>query len=606
MRTTGITVKTEGYQMDSVKSLEGTNVNLIVIKPNEDEIQIVNEQDLKRPQYTVHEKTFVLSDQHYEPGLYWHGMKNSDIMMDIRICSPIYVEAATSDEHDKSHGYILKFKNLNGNWHTWVMPKFLLKSNGEEIRGILLDHGIYLNPTAHKYLNDWLSIQKPILRKICSTRTGWQTNNEAFVLPNITIGNQKYVYQSENLFNIPYHQQGTVEDWVANIGKECSNNPILLLSLAAAFAAPLLLPVKKQNLGGIIFHLIGKSSQGKTTALQVAASIWGSPDYIRTWRATSNGLEAIVSILNDGLLILDEIGQCDSKEIGGIVYTLANGQGKQRASKHGYARKAFSWRTIVLSSGEKTLETHMSESKSRINAGQEARMLNIPATDRKFGAFDDIHHCKDGQEFSDSLKQKTSKYYGTVGKAFLNNLLSEERNLIELYHNILNHDGFRVTDGVEHRAAGMFALVAMAGELASYYGLTGLNKGAVLNACIELFKEWKCYRGEGETESRQIQKHIRSFIDTHGDSRFTNLSDGPINTPNRAGYIKEYPQGVAYLFLPSALELAAPGFSQKVISKTLYEAGWILENDNDRFTKKVHMGKKYGNKNFYVILPKEE
>ena len=35
------------------------------------------------------------------------------------------------------------------------------------------------------------------------------------------------------------------------------------------------------------FHFRGGSSIGKTTTLQIAASVWGNRDFIRSWRATS-------------------------------------------------------------------------------------------------------------------------------------------------------------------------------------------------------------------------------------------------------------------------------------------------------------------------------
>ena len=77
---------------------------------------------------------------------------------------------------------------------------------------------------------------------------------------------------------------------------------------------PLLKHAQQQETGRAGIHLIGDSSQGKTTALHVAGSIWGSPGFVRTRRATSNGLEATSNALNDALLILDEISECDPHE----------------------------------------------------------------------------------------------------------------------------------------------------------------------------------------------------------------------------------------------------------------------------------------------------
>ena len=40
------------------------------------------------------------------------------------------------------------------------------------------------------------------------------------------------------------------------------------------------------------------------------------------------------------------------KDAGEVAYMLANGAGKNRASKDGSARVAYKWRTLFLSSGE--------------------------------------------------------------------------------------------------------------------------------------------------------------------------------------------------------------------------------------------------------------
>jgi putative DNA primase/helicase len=44
-------------------------------------------------------------------------------------------------------------------------------------------------------------------------------------------------------------------------------------------------------------------------------------------------MEAIATLFNDSFLALDEISEAKSTEIGGIIYSLANGVGKQRAKK---------------------------------------------------------------------------------------------------------------------------------------------------------------------------------------------------------------------------------------------------------------------------------
>lgn len=70
--------------------------------------------------------------------------------------------------------------------------------------------------------------------------------------------------------------------------------------VAVAFDAGNLTPVAKAR---------GDSSSGKTTALKVAASVFGGASYLQRWRTTDNALEAIAAQHCDGLLILDELAQ---------------------------------------------------------------------------------------------------------------------------------------------------------------------------------------------------------------------------------------------------------------------------------------------------------
>lgn len=99
---------------------------------------------------------------------------------------------------------------------------------------------------------------------------------------------------------------------------------------ALTLAGPLLAKVHHHSAG---VHWVGDSSTGKTTALHVGASVWGGTTFVRTWRATANGLEGAAAALNDTLLCLDEISEADPRQVGEIVYSLANGIGKSRASR---------------------------------------------------------------------------------------------------------------------------------------------------------------------------------------------------------------------------------------------------------------------------------
>ena len=617
---------TEGtnHEADKTSPLEVGEGLLMMeaISPSEVAPSDMIESKIDRPCFIVHDDWFQLNGRNRAAGLYWHAYTKSKEPqpIDIWISYPIHAEANTSDEHGESFGLLLRFIDSFDRWREWAMPMYLLKGGAEEVRGELLKLGFRIDPDAKNYLNKWLMQQKPKPRFIAAVRTGWHCDNRSFVLPHKTIGYQNVRFQSELATHDNFSQQGHVSDWMKSVAQYCKGNPILILALSSAFAAPLLLVAKKQHTGGIGIHLVGQSSRGKTTALQVAASVWGGPEYVRTWRATSNGVEAIAAELNDALLILDEISECEPHEIGSIIYALANGQGKQRALRSGKSQISYKWRTIFLSSGERTLSAHMQEAGKNIKAGQEARLLDIPSTDRTFGAFDHLHDFSNGCDFSDHLKRETSQFYGTAGPEFIQCVLEDQEDLSEAYLKMCNLPEFSAaTDGIENRASSMFALIALAGEKATEYGLTGWSKGDALQSIVELMKHWQDFRGEGQTETRQILECVQSFIERHGDGRFSGLHDSNMAKENdnksndnidqkpivrdRAGYWKDSDDGRVYLFNSSALKEAAIGYDLKFILRTLEESGWIVAHDVKRHSKKVRVENR--SLNLYWILPKD-
>ncbi len=131
---------------------------------------------------------------------------------------------------------------------------------------------------------------------------------------------------------------------------------------------------------------------------------------------TTNPLEGTAAAHLDGLLVLDEIHQCDASVIGDTVYMLGNGTGKTRANNRGTVTKqAYSWRLLFLSTGEKTLAQHMAEGGKELKAGMEVRMVGIPADAGKgLGLFEELHCFAEADELADTLTSNAGRFYGTA------------------------------------------------------------------------------------------------------------------------------------------------------------------------------------------------
>jgi len=158
----------------------------------------------------------------------------------------------------------------------------------------------------------------------------------------------------------------------------------------------------------------------KTSSLRVAASVNGPPSYMQRWRVTANALESIAAQHCDSLLILDELAQVDPREAGDAAYMLANESSKARATRNGGARPRLNWKLLFLSAGEVGLADHLAEAGRRPRAGQEARMVDIPAdANCGLGIFEQLHGRPDAATLANELQRAAATTYGAPGLEWL-------------------------------------------------------------------------------------------------------------------------------------------------------------------------------------------
>lgn len=530
----------------------------------------------ERPVFRVFDDWLEHGGAKFRPGVWHFGTDKDGDPTQTWVCSPLHVGAVTYDGQDNNFGRLLRFKNTLGRWREWAMPMESLRGAGDELRGELLAMGVEIDPTAkaRNLLATYLQAKPPKRRMRCALQVGWCDGS--FVLPDTVIGPKAsgVIFQSGERGHDEHTRAGTLAGWQAEISARAIGNPLLLLALSASFAGPMLARCNAEG-GGI--HFLGDSSTGKTTAIEAACATWGGPNYRRSWRATANGMEGAAALFNDCLLALDEISECDPREVGAIVYALGNGRGKQRAGRTGNARAVTRWRCFVISSGERTIATTMQEGGHSAKAGQAVRLLDIPAA-RAFGAWDILHGMPSGTAFSDALKRAAATHHGHAGRAFLQKLTRDDRDFCGLLEKFKGLPEFSADggegQGQDKRAAGRFALLALAGELATEYGLTGWPEGGAIQAAAEGFKAWRGLRGRGNDERRQILERVSGFIERHGDGRFSDAdSDSESQTRDRAGWWRDLQDSRLYLFTAEGMREALKGFDFNRALDVLQEAG---------------------------------
>ena len=545
--------------------------------------------------------------EHYCDGIYYIVYDDEgEIKFKIFICSSLTIKARTRDEYSEKWGVLCEWRDRDGKLHDLPLPISLLQGDSREYRKLFADRGLVISThnKAQSYLDAYLNLHPTSEMALCTHKTGW--HGEQFVLPHRVFGvGQAIVYQAESTPVTHYAQKGTLTDWRQQISIPMATQHKVAFAIACAFAGQLL-PLVNENGGG--FHFVGTSSKGKSLTAKLACSVWGHPkSYIHSWRATSNAQENIAFQHNHGFIALDEINLANPNTIGDVTYMLADGEGKDRMNKTGQNRPTLQWQVMYLSTGEETLEAIQNRVNKHTKAGQEVRFVNLDAvTDDHLGIFDSLIGYATPAEQADALSQSASENYGTAGIAWLEYLTEDKAEVTHQALAMINKFllPYKNLSSQARRVGRLFAMVASAGELATQAGITGWQVGQATSATQQCFENWLDNFGrDGNQEERQIIKHIRLFIQQHGESRFSNWeSDGfyqKVN--NRVGFLTK-DQG-SYLFFKDAFTEVCQPFQVKTVISVLKKHKLLRINESTRNTFKITLPNSTKSGRYYAILP---
>lgn len=460
------------------------------------------------------------------------------------ICSPLEVIARTRDAEGGEWGYLTQLTDPEGTVHRWAMPARMLSTDGAEYRAALLSLGLRMAPGAksRSLMAEYLQTRQPFAFARCTDRTGW--HGRAFVLVDRTIGSaaEPVIFQAPGAVASAFRARGSIGEWRERVGALCSGNSRLLFAVSAGLAAPLL---HWARVDSFVVHLRGPSSSGKTTVARVAASLYGPPEYVQSWRATANAVEGLCAQHCDALLVLDEIAELDPKEVIATAYAIGNGAGKARMHRTGINRERLRWRLVGISTGEVSIEQHAASAGKRQTAGAEVRVIDLPAEPAAGGGvFEELHGERDGDAFARRLAREVCEVYGAVGPSWIERIAADAEAIGEAARRAAAEFVRETAPGASGqvaRVAARFGLVGFAGEAATAAGLTGWNGGEALAAARTCFRAWLDARGgAGDLEERQILERVRSFLQQHGQSRMPWLhrltDDRAPDKPLRVGY----------------------------------------------------------------------
>jgi putative DNA primase/helicase len=538
-----------------------------------------------------------------DDGLYWNDPNDPD-KPDLKLSGCFDVVAETRDGEGASWGLLLHWVDHDDRHHQFALSKALLAGDGAEARRMLLDGGLYVAPTpkARGLFNSFLLQARSSNRARATQRIGWHDN--AFVLPDESFGgvqNDKLLLQTATAHEHTFRQLGTLDSWQEQVARYAVGNSRLILALSAAFAGPLTGPCSSEG-GGI--HYKGQSSTGKSTALHVAGSVWGGgglTGFVRSWRATSNGLEGVALAHCDTLLCLDELSQLAAKEAGEAAYMLANGSGKARSARDGSARRPATYRVLFLSSGEISLADKIAENgrDRRMAAGQRVRIVDVSAdAGAGMGMFENLHGFETPDAMARHLREAAQRQYGVAGRAYLKEIVPIIRDLQKQVADIVK--GFSkayVPDGADgqvERVAQRFALIAAGGEIAARAGILPWDAGVAVEAAGRIFEAWIDERGgSAPAEEREGVEAVRAFLLTNGQARFLapwGAEEDKRTVYDLAGFRQQPKAGEGWDFYINSAgwKEMCRGLDPRRTARALAEKG-LLDHEGKRYSKTVRV-----------------
>lgn len=494
---------------------------------------------------------------------------------------------------------VIRFHDKDNTQHTILIPYEHFMGEAQEALKIIANHGLMPPRQANKknvfinYIQDY-----PIQQRFrCVERAGWYGNS--FVTTNRTYGNsndEELLFHSDS--KSPYSVSGSFEEW-QELSLLIEPHSLAVLAFSCAFSGQLVTPLAIES-GG--FHIYGTSTDGKSTITKASCSVWGNPEHIsKPWKTTDNALENEAELRNDGFLNLDELRLATAKAASNSLYMLTSGQGKARSTKAGKNKDSKQFALMYTSTGEITLEDHLRRGNIELDAGLLLRFAHLSSDAGKgYGVFECINYGSNSSDLGNRINELAAKHYGHAGIKWLEYLTSAKDAVMQKAQELL--DSFieqhtQAKNGQANRVLRRFALVAVAGELATLAGITGWQQGRAFEAIGQCFNNWLGSLGSGENmEETKILEHIKAFFESNGTSRFEDLTvirhaDGEVMRPrihNRVGYYDP----VDKVYLVSSVMFKKEiclGMNEASVKKALIKHGWIkgfIEGDKKLYVKK--------------------
>lgn len=408
-----------------------------------------------------------------------------------------------------------------------------------------------------------------LARTDMTSRLGW--HGDRFVAGPDTPGIEVVASSNRSQEFVDAHRPaGTLEGWRAAVEMIAAHDRVLA-GLAAGLSSVLL---RELDRVGCVVEFFGGSSRGKTLAEQVGLSPWGLPTedgLLLGWNSTVNAITGLLSTVVNVPLGLDDTQTVERRArenglIGAVVYAAANGQPRERSNRTGGLQDVKRWRTVLLSTGERSLLD------DEMAGGAAARVVSIP---------EPLEQTPENRALVDVVKGELKAHHGHAGPVFVERVLALGCVALKARWDGLAEELARgAVSAIAGRRAGSVAVLALAAELAVEAGLVSRSPAA------EFWRELVGSQVEGADDRPRAALEAALRWAQNNPEAFWQRDQFDI-APH-GGWAGGWPRGEFIAFDPSRLRevLDREGYAYDDVKSAWREQGWT-DQQHGRFTRKV-------------------
>lgn len=432
------------------------------------------------------------------------------------------------------------------------------------------------------------------------TQLGWKEIDGMPIYLGQNIVSDDETLLSEYSGKLDLKPRGNIENVVTMLNEEIIGTKewSKLEAVLSAAVGSLLLSFANHfwnaDLNNVILHLFGGSSNGKSTALTLFASVATNPEkkkgYWLIFASTEGSLVKRIGN-NEGLpVVIDELSGVTKKELDGFVYTIGNGEEKDRLKPGGIGlQESAAFQTVVMSSGEISLLKKCTQ-----NEGLRARCFEFANEQWTYSKSQAVH-----------IKSCLSKNYGLIAPMIAKELIHNSnkwRKRLEFYRERVEQEIEKrnITCSIKDRVGEYVALFTLAGEVTN----ATLNISLSIDKIFDFFFTHIVVSNDEEANMARnayyaLLKYISENAELFADCGYIGGSRSILNTfsidAEKEGFYygirqriidnKEY--DMVYVFRPGKAEsiLADSGFAEtKVALFKMRKEGLLKTKDPARNT----------------------